>query len=83
MKKHICDLCGGDLIVVCNAPPPFSSIWWRHFKFGKRTMEKISFFDIPSIFSRPVDFYMEICSKCFDDFEEFIRRKNSYKKADQ
>ena len=69
MTKHLCDCCGGELKITKTSEFDiiYRSYDWYEFK-------RLSFFSFnfwPS-FSKEK---MEICSKCMDDFREFVHRK--------
>lgn len=83
MRKDICDLCGGDLKVWGHPPEETGIIagWYKFFVCRVPKIKEIRFFRdilIPPFVSPFSKKEIEICSKCFDDFKEFIQRKKSF-----
>jgi hypothetical protein len=75
MKKHLCDICGGDLCLteVTRDGVPFT--FFYKFKNPCRTF---TFKEVmASIFLGRSQGDLECCSKCFNDFKSFVFRKNA------
>lgn len=78
MKRHICDICGGDLAVkteaVVMSPFPIDAFVVRLFKVKNpfKFKEFVFFFD-----HNVKEHDLDVCSKCFDEFKEFMQRKNA------
>lgn len=76
MKKHICDICGGELVV----PPRQSDGIFGLLGSVVRVFTCKNPFTvrmhIAGILAGKHKQDLEFCSKCFDEFREFIQRKN-------
>lgn len=81
MKKHLCDLCEHELVELPNKGIGIESGILALFSsvsvFRVKAVYKITKFtlQIPFI-SEHKD--LDMCSKCMDDFKEFVQRKTAY-----
>lgn len=75
-KKSICDICNGDLFV--SEKGLFSDYnFCRIFKSKNPFVIKEYLLTNLFGFGNLLPTNIELCSKCFDDYKEFILRKNS------
>jgi protein-arginine kinase activator protein McsA len=88
VKKHICDLCNGELV----EPRKFgqdgiesgiAAIFQDVSVFRARAVYKITKFTLSLPFGMANHKDMDICEKCMNDFKEFVQRKQSYQSGDK
>lgn len=65
MNKKTCDLCGEEIVARRFGVTSLFSAWWYRITSFYWTTE------LPFLHRTNV----EICDRCFDDFKEFIQRK--------
>lgn len=73
MRKDFCDICEGGLYVKRDTPMGMFST--------KYEFKEISIF--PMMLCLPFtgnihNKKLEVCSRCFDDFQEYVQRKKHY-----
>lgn len=82
MRKDLCDCCGKELIHSPSADEGINAFFSEYSIFRCKAVYKITKFSLhlPFVTSHKD---MDICSKCMDDFKEFIQRKSAYIAGDK
>lgn len=82
MRKDTCDCCGNDLVYRTKEDSGFLALISPVSIFKVKAVYKIMELSIMLPFGchhRDLD----MCSKCMDDFKEFVQRKQSYQAGDK
>lgn len=84
MRKDLCDVCGGELVnnPKKNLEDTLSSLFSTVSVFRIKPVFKITQFTLQLPFGASHK-DMDMCSRCMDDFKEFIQRKKSYQSGEK
>lgn len=77
MKKHVCDLCRGELHIKKESYAIVPGLGTLVEFFKATPVYKVVKFSVIVPFSGRRE-ELDICSKCMNDFAEFVQKKKSY-----